>query len=146
MNDQTYAQWKIRCNFRGFCRSVLKNETLNAYKEISRKQKNEVSLSVLTEENIKELSTYDKYFENDKAENSFFVAGREITEEMLIEALFNLSKEKLNVILMHYFLDMNDVEISKICNLSQSAIWQRRNSAFKQMKKFLEEKTNGKSY
>lgn len=146
MNDQTYAQWKIQCNFRGFCRSVLKNEALNAYKEISRKQKNEVSLSDLAEENLKELSTYDKYFENEKAENSFLVAGREITEEMLTEALFNLSKEKLDVILMYYFLNMTDVEISKIYNITKSAVHQRRKSAFKQMKKFLEEKTNGESY
>lgn len=65
---------------------------------------------------------------------------------MLTEALFNLSKEKLDVILMYYFLNMTDVEISKIYNITKSAVHQRRKSAFKQMKKFLEEKTNGKSY
>ncbi|MCD8214290.1 MAG: RNA polymerase subunit sigma, partial [Clostridiales bacterium] len=63
MNDPIYEQWKIRCEFRGFCRKVLYNEAINAYNEIRNKRKTEVSLSDLTQEEIKELSTYDKYFE-----------------------------------------------------------------------------------
>ena len=57
MNEPERTEWQIRCAFNGFCKRALKNESINAHKEIKRRQAREISFSDLTpkEENFKPI-------------------------------------------------------------------------------------------
>lgn len=51
--------------------------------------------------------------------------------------LDQLSEKRRNTILLFYFLDMSDVEISELMNVNRKTSYIRRMSALKQMKEIL---------
>ena len=139
MNEPIRTQWQIRCAFNGFCKQALKNEAINAHRDTKRQQAREVTFSDLSPQEENQLYTYDKYFANDEAEQSFFIAGKEITAKLLAEALRSLPEEKREAVLLYYFFDMNEGEIAKLCKISRSAVQYRRISSFELLKRYLEE-------
>lgn len=94
MNELNRTQWQIRCAFNGFCKRTLKNEAINACRDIKRQQLYETIFSDLTirEENM--LYSYDNYFADDEDEKTFYIAGKEITMKLLTKVLNSLSEEK----------------------------------------------------
>ena len=74
MNEPARTQWQTRCAFNGFCKRTLKNEASNAHRDTKRQQLREVIFSDLTPQEENQLYTYDNYFTDDKAEQSFCVA------------------------------------------------------------------------
>ena len=140
MNEPNRTHWQIRCAFNGFCKRALKNEAINAHREIKRRQLQEVSFSDLSPQEENQLYTYDTYLENDEAEKSFCVAGKEITAKLLAEALHSLPDEKREAVLLYYFFDMNDAEIAKLHDVPRSTVQYRRTSSFELLKRYLEER------
>lgn len=140
MNEPTRTQWQIRCAFNGFCKQALKNEAINAHKRTKWQQLREVTFSDLTPQEENQLYTYDSYFADDEAEQSFNVAGKKITAKLLAEALHSLPEEKRETVLLYYFFDMSEREIAKFCNLSRTTVQSRRTSSMKLLKRYLEEK------
>ena len=65
-------------------------EAMNAHRDTKRQQSREVTFSDLSPQEENQLYTYDKYFADDEAEQSFFIAGKEITAKLLAEALRSL--------------------------------------------------------
>lgn len=51
--------------------------------------------------------------------------------------LDQLSEKRRNTILLFYFLDMSDVEISELMNVNRKTSYIRRMNALKQMKEIL---------
>ena len=86
-----------------------------------------------------QIYTVDKYFQDEEAEPSYQMAGKEITPKLLLEAIRTLPEEKRTAILLYYFEGMTDVEIGKMFNTSRSTIQYRRTSSFELLKKYLEE-------
>lgn len=64
-----------------------------------------------------------------------------VKNDLLSEALKNLSDKKRNIILQYYFMDMNDTEISKLLNLSRSTIYRHRTTGLAIIKEFMKEHT-----
>ena len=140
MNEPARTQWQTRCAFNGFCKRTLKNEASNAHRDTKRQQLREVIFSDLTPQEENQLYTYDNYFTDDKAEQSFCVAGKEITAKLLAEALHSLPEEKRNAVLLYYFFEMSDVEIAELYNIPRSTLQYRRTSSFELLKRYLEER------
>lgn len=140
MNEPVRTQWQIRCAFNGYCKRALKNETANAHRDTKRQQIREVTFSDLSPQEENQLYTYDRYFADDEAEQSFCVAGKEITAKLLAEALHSLPEEKRNAVLLYYFFDMSDVEISELYAIPHSTVQYRRTSSFELLKRYLEER------
>lgn len=65
-----------------------------------------------------------------------------IKDELLGEALSNLTDEKRDIILLSYFLDMTDKEIAEALHLVRSTVQYKRTTALKELKRRLEEKDN----
>lgn len=139
MNEPNRTQWQIRCAFNGFCKQSLKREAMNAHRDTKRQQSREVTFSDLSPLEESQLYTYDKYFADDEAEQSFVIAGKEITAKLLAEALRSLPEEKRETILLYYFFDMSETEISRLCNIPRTTVKYRRNSSFELLKRYLEE-------
>lgn len=140
MNEPIRTQWQIRCAFNGFCKQTLKNEAINAHKQNQWKQLREVTFSDLSPQEENQLYTYDHYFADDEAEQSFCVAGKKITTKLLAEALHTLPEDKRNAVLLYYFFEMSDAEIAKLYDIPRSTVQYRRTSSFELLKRYLEER------
>ena len=128
-----------QCAFQKFCKSVLHNEACNAHEEIRRRRVREVTFSNLALHEERQLYTVDKYFQDEEAEPSYQMAGKEITPKLLLEAIRALPEERRKIILLYYFEGLTDIEIGKQLNISRSTVQYRRTSSFEQLKKYLEE-------
>lgn len=140
MNEPARTEWQIRCAFNGYCKRAISYEAISAHRDMKRRKLREVSFSDLTPQEENQLYTYDSYFDDDKAEQSFCVAGKEITTKLLAEALHSLPEEKRNAVLLYYFFDMSDAEIAKLQDIPRSTVQYRRTSSFELLKRYLEER------
>ena len=96
-------EFEKQCAFQKFCKSVLHNEACNAHKEIRRRRVREVTFSNLALHEERQLYTVDKYFQDEEAEPSYQMAGKEITPKLLLEAIRALPEERRKIILLYYF-------------------------------------------
>jgi RNA polymerase sigma factor (sigma-70 family) len=124
--------------FDTFCKKVLRNDIRNYYGEVKRLRDKEVSFSELSERELEQLSTTDKYF---AFEQTFNVLGDDVivSDESIAEALKNLPERKRDIILLSYFLELSDGEIGQKLNLIRSTVQYQRQSTLRELRKFLEE-------
>ena len=137
MNPNSYELNKQHA-FDAFCKKVLRNDVRNYYDEMKRLRDKEVSFSELSERELEQLSTTDKYF---ATEQTFNVLGRDVivTDENIAEALRSLPERKRDIILLSYFLELSDGEIGKKLNLIRSTVQYQRTSTLRELKKIMEE-------
>lgn len=95
-------EFEKQCAFQKFCKSVLHNEACNAHEEIRRRRVREVTFSNLALHEERQLYTVDKYFQDEEAEPSYQMAGKEITPKLLLEAIRALPEERRKIILLYY--------------------------------------------
>ena len=98
-----------------------------------------VTFSNLALHEERQLYTVDKYLQDEEAEPSYQMAGKEITPKLLLEAIRALPEERRKIVLLYYFEGLTDIEIAKQLNISRSTVQYRRTSSFEQLKKYLEE-------
>lgn len=111
MKPQSHEE-HIRHTFDAFCKKVLRNEARDYLDEIVRKRSREISLSELPVEVMEQLAVYDCYFVEDSA---FHILGCTVYVDSpeLAQAIAALPKDKQEVILLFYFLEMSDYEIAR---------------------------------
>jgi RNA polymerase sigma factor (sigma-70 family) len=134
MNPVSHEE-HIRHSFDSYCKKVLKNEARNAYSQEKRQRKREVSFAELSARELEQLTYYP-------TENfNFEVTGYDVVleDEALAAAIAALPNEKRDVILLSYFLDMNDREIGEKLNLLSRTVQRRRVHSLRELKRFLEE-------
>jgi len=121
-----------------FCKKVLKYDARNFYGEMKRLRDMEVTFSELSEQELEQLSTTDKYF---SLEQIFNVLGRDVivNDESIAEALRSLPERKRDIILLSYFLELSDGEIGKRLNLIRSTVQYQRTSTLRKLKKMMKE-------
>ena len=95
-----------------FCKKILKHEVRDYYDEVKRLRGLEVSFTELSAQELAQLSAADEYFATEKI---FNVLNYDVIvkNELIAEALLHLPKEKREIILLSYFLDMTDREIGE---------------------------------
>lgn len=105
----------IEYTFVAFCRIVLHNAAISAYRDFGRKQKREVSLEYLISETPLEPFTTDTYFEQYDQPTVFVVKGQEIVvaSKRLADALLRLSEQRRNVLFMYFFFGYSDAQIGE---------------------------------
>lgn len=142
--ELTASQKKtVRHQFDSFCRKVLREAGRDYIRELSRLAEHEVSLSELSEEQIERFCVLDEYPSD---LYHFNVQGHhvEVRNDQLAEALFSLSAEQRDIVLLSYFLDMNDREIAEKLSIVRYTVQRRRTSSIKELKKRMEGSTSGK--
>lgn len=127
---------RVQNQFGGFCVKVLKNEARRIHNEYTKIRENEKSFSDLTNAELAQLTVTDSYFAD---ECIFSVLGNEIivSNSVLANAIRKLPENKRDVILLSYFLDMSDTEISKQLKTLRQTISKRRKSTLWQLKELL---------
>jgi len=139
----TSFQEHIEHQFDAFCKIVLKRKARDIYQKRARLAAREIEFSGMTEAQFESLSCMDEYFTDSQ---QFKVLNFDITvqDELMAEALAALPEDKRRIVLLYYFLGMNDREISEMLNIVRETVQYRRTSALKQLKQFLEGKDYGK--
>lgn len=127
---------RVSNQFGGFCTRVLKNESYDIDLEFNRNYKNIKSLEMLSHTEERELSQCDSYFEQeyifDALDNQIIVVG-----EPLIGALKEIHSFNRTIILLSYFLNMDDGSIAKLFGVVKQNIQYRRKAALRQLKTIL---------
>ena len=123
--------------FDSFCKTVIRNESIDARRELTARADHETQLSALSVSDLSALCTADTYRPYRK---TFFVHGNAVNvcDKSLSEALQFILPQQREVILLTYFFDYNDVEIGKLLGISNYAVRIRRNAALRHMHKQLE--------
>lgn len=125
--------------FDSFCKKVLKRKNYTLLAKEHQIRNRECTLSEINENAI------DKFYITDKYNCfSFLINLDEVTvaieNEMLYEALMLLSERRLEIILLSYFMDMTDKEISEKIEIPKSTVQYNRNAALRHIKKIMEDK------
>lgn len=134
----------VRHQFDSICRKVLRDESRNYKKQLARRTEKETNLSELSEAELGQLYAMDEY----PSDSTYFDVLEYrvgVKDERLAEALAALPSKKRDVILLSYFLDMNDTEIAEKLKVVGATIHYRRTSSLKELKLRLEVKEDGQS-
>ena len=126
----------IEYTFNAFCKTVLRNAAINAYRDMKREQKREVSLNYLMSETSFEPFTMDIYFEQYDKPTVFIVQSHKIiiVNERLAIALSRLPEQRRVVLLMYFFLGYTDTKIGNEYGRSRSTANYWKLAALKQLK------------
>jgi RNA polymerase sigma factor (sigma-70 family) len=129
---------RVQNQFGGFCTRVLKNEANRIRKEYAKQRNVETPWDDLAQEELALTATKDRHF---MGEHIFEVQGLPVvvTGDLLAEAIAHLPERKREVILLAYFLGMNDREISEHLHVVRQTISKRRLVSLKELRKYLEQ-------
>lgn len=126
------SELRIQSQFGAFCTKVLKNEARSIIRSEARRSKREKSMEEITEF----PAVSDAYF---TGEHIFLVQGFTVvvSSNSLADALAQLPHPKRDVILLSYFLNMTDDEISKRMKVVRQTISKRRSQTLKELREYL---------
>ena len=128
----------LACRFDAFCKRLLKHEVIDAIREQKRLGQWETTFSELTRAEQSQLQYIDRYAPDRRV---FPLMGMEIEvlDADLVRALSTLPTDRRTIILLSYFLKMQDEEIGNRLGLSWPAVQRRRTSTLDMLRKILDE-------
>ena len=136
-----YDEKTVRHQFDRKCKLALKGEVVDYERHLAYLRKHEVLFSELSEREIENFSIINEY----ALEKSYFRAGGYdvvAKDALLAEALKALTERKRDVILLSYFMEMNDADIARKLNLVRSTVHEHRTRSLEILKAMLEENVN----
>ena len=130
----------IMYTFHGFCKVVIRNAAITAWRDQSRRHKREISLEYLTEEKFYPLGTTDEYFEAPYEEYPITICGQTVilTNGELAAALLSLPERKREIIFLYFFGDYTQQEIGELYGRCRSTAWHHIHSALQMLHKEME--------
>ena len=134
----------VRHQCDSFCKKVLREESRDYKRQLAHILEREITFSDLSESILSRIGVMDEY----PSDHTYFdvldyrVAVR---NNQLAKALASLPSKKRDVVLLAFFLDMNDAEIAEKFNVVRTTIQRRRTSSLAELKSRLEVKKNGKN-
>ncbi|MDY4219970.1 MAG: sigma factor-like helix-turn-helix DNA-binding protein [Candidatus Faecousia sp.] len=123
--------------FDAFCKAVIRNESVDAHRELAAKAKQEVSMSALSADDLLSLSvedTYNLYCKTYYVGNSIV----HVCDPMLGEALQFIPPQRRNILLLFYFLGYSEPQIGRLLGISTSTVHYRRDAALRRLRELLE--------
>ena len=128
----------IRLQFDCLARKVVGTTVKDYNRELGRRAKRETPFCELSEMEINHIGAVDEYSVEFTA---FDVFGNEVRiyDERLCEAIKKLSERRRNVVLMFYFLELPDAEITEILDISRNSVYRNRMCSLKLIRDMYEE-------
>ena len=106
----------IMYTFHGFCKVVIRNAAITAWRDQQRRHRRELSLEYLTEEKHYPLGTSDEYFTAPYEEYPVTICGQTIilTNGKLAAALLSLPEKNREIIFLYFFGHYRQWEIGEM--------------------------------
>ena len=134
----------VRHQFDCFCKKVLREESRDYERQLARRREKETIFSDLPDAVLSQIGEIDDY----PSDHTYFDVldyRIAIRNEQLAKALASLPSKNRDVVLLAFFLDMNDSEIAEKFNVVRTTIQRRRISSLAELKSRLEVKKDGKN-
>ena len=127
--------------FDAFCKRVIRNAAVDAFRKTKRKQKVEMDIDDPMIAYIHSIQTHDTYTLYSR---TYYVKEQPIVvrDRNLGEALQYIIPQKRAVILLSYFAGYNDTEVANILGVSPTSIARRKKSALLRLRELLEVRVN----
>lgn len=128
----------IRYQFEVYCKKVLRGERCDYLRQVIRRGEREVTFSDLAPTFFDSQGIEDDYPSN---QYEFEVRGQRvlISDGRLGEALSKISTDGRDLLLLAYFLELNDREIGELLETPRSTVQRRRQQFLAQMKQMMKE-------
>ncbi len=128
--------------FDSFCKAVIRNESIDAFRELAHRREHEVEFSAMSPKELASLQVENPYGSYKKA---FRVHGYvvEVRDQSLGEILDYIPSAQRDIVLLSYFLDYSDYEISKLLNTNKSTVQYRRNATLRRLRQLMEDLEHG---
>lgn len=139
MAKDTCKEAGVFRQFDRYCKMILKEEMIDYYRHLNYIQRNEISLSALSEKERERLSKEDEYEVCDYTVFQAFEYDIRVRNFLLAEALDSLAEDGRTVVLLAYYLDMSDAEIAERMHCVRSTSYRIRKKTLKKIKKKMEE-------
>ena len=127
--------------FDAFCKRVIRNAAVDAFRKSKRKQKVEMDIDDPMIAYIHSIQTHDTYTLYSR---TYYVKEQPIVvrDKNLGESLQYIIPQKRAVILLSYFAGYNDTEVANILGISPTSIARRKKSALLRLRELLEVRVN----
>ena len=127
--------------FDAFCKRVIRNAAVDAFRKTKRKQKVEMDIDNPMIAYIHSIQTHDTYTLYSR---TYYVKEQPIVvrDKNLGESLQYIIPQKRAVILLSYFAGYNDTEVANILGVSPTSIARRKKSALLRLRELLEVRVN----
>ena len=137
----------IMYTFNGFCKVVIRNATITAWRDQHRRNKREISLEYLTEEKFYPLGTTDEYFEAPYEEYPITIYGQTVilTNGELAAALLSLPKKNREIIFLYFFGHYTQQEIGEMYGRCRSTTGYQIRRTLRLLQRKMEVLSHGKS-
>lgn len=124
--------------FDSFCKAVIRNESIDAFRELAHRREHEIEFSALSPKELASLQADDSY---DSYKKSFRVHGYvvEVCDRSLGEILEYIPSAQRDIVLLSYFLDYSDYEISKLLNMNKNTVQYRRKATLRRLRQLMED-------
>lgn len=128
--------------FDSFCKAVIRNESIDAFRELAHRREHEIEFSALSPKELTSLQAENPYGSYKKA---FRVHGYvvEVCNQSLGEILDYIPSVQRDIVLLSYFLDYSDYEISKLLNMNKNTVQYRRKATLRRLRQLLEDLEHG---
>ena len=137
----------IMYTFHGFCKVVIRNAAITAWRDQQRRHKREISLEYLTEEKFYPLSISDEYFTAPYEEYPIIICGQTIilTNGKLAAALLSLPEKNREIIFLYFFEHYRQWEIGEMYGRCRSTTGYQIHRTLKLLRKEMEVLSHGES-
>ena len=138
METSSFKQ-AIEAQFDCLSKKVIKRAVKKGYRDMKRREKRECSFSDIPNYEQERFGKNDEYASDYTV---FNILGIEVwvEDDQLSNALKSLTEKKRNIILLSYFMDMSDSEISEFIKIPRSNVQYHRTKTLETMRKYMEER------
>lgn len=135
VEQETAFESRIEKQFDSYCKKIIINEYKDYLRKNKRRIRDEISISEVSENNLKNLSVLDFY---EGVDFNLLQGEISIYDEDLYFALKNMPNDIIKIIVMAYFNGMNDREIAELTESYQQQINRKRHHGLKRIRKIME--------
>lgn len=125
--------------FDAFCKTVLRHEAMNYFRELNRQRKRAIQFSTLCQHEMDKLCSMDEY-PSDSFVFSAFGYDLHIRDELVAGAFATLPEQEQKILILHCVLELADGEIGGFVGMSRSAVQRHRTKTLSELRKNLESK------
>ena len=128
---------RIEGQFDAFCKKVMKNALKDCMKRLKLINSREVLISSINTQQMLSLCVNDEYdFSQHISAYGYIIS---IRDEHLEKAILKLEKRCRDVILLRFWENMNDKEISRVTEIPRRTVQYLRHKALKQLRTALDD-------
>lgn len=122
-----------RHRFDAFCKTVLRHEATNYFRELNREQKYTIQFSALSQSELGKLYTVDEY-PSDSFIFSAFGYVLYLREEMVADAFSSLPEPEQTILILYCVLELPDKEVGNFVGMSRSAVQRHRTKTLNELR------------